>query len=301
MIMELSFFRIPTQNMRSIHHPGTPEPQRLFAVAARARPIETYLSPGQNLLSAVTRAIGPLGAQSGAFTLDGGSFTSFSYVMPALSKSPAHAVYFSETFYVSGHVALERATVTYGLRDERPWLHCHAIWVEPSGRRHCGHLLPDQVIVETPIRLTGMGLDGAAFTVSPDTETNFSLFIPQSVTSHFEQSVATQPAYALRLAPNVDFCGALETFCLEHDIQQARIVGGVGSTVGATFQEGHNVEPFVTELLIRSGRIVPGENGQVQAQIDISIVDYQGGLAEGRLAKGGNPILVTAELVLCPE
>lgn len=287
--------------MRRIRHPGTPDPQRLFAVSAQARPVEAYLSSGQTLLSAVSGMAESLSLKSGAFTLDGGSFTSFSYVMPALSKSADHAVYFSETFHVTGTVALERAAVTYGVRDGQPWLHCHALWVEPSGRRHCGHLLPDQVLVETPVHLSGMGLDGAAFTVSSDAETNFSLFTPLCTTFERDKSVATQPAFALRLAPNVDFCTALETFCVEHDIQQARIVGGVGSTVGASFQDGRTVEPFVTELLIRSGRIVRDKNGEVQAQIDIAIVDYQGGIAEGRLAKGNNPILVTAELVLCPE
>jgi predicted DNA-binding protein with PD1-like motif len=209
-------------------------------------------------------------------------------------------VYFSETFYVEGRVALETASVTYGQRDGRPWLHCHAVWVEPSGRRHGGHLLPDQVVVAAPIRITGVSLDGAAFTVCPDAETHFSLFLPVAT----PEPKGTQPegshAYALRLAPNEDFCTALETFCQAHQIQQATIFGGVGSTVGAVFQDGRVAEPFVTELLIRSGEIVCGKNGQPSAEIDIAIVDYKGGLTEGRLAKGGNPILVTAELVLCP-
>jgi len=287
--------------MRSIQHPGTPDSQRLFAVETRAIPVQTYLSSGQTLLSAVTSVAESFGLKSGAFALDGGSFTSFSYVMPALSKSPEHAVYFSETFHVPGTVALERATVTYGVRDGQPWLHCHALWVEPSGRRHCGHLLPDQIQVLTPIHLTGMGLDGAAFTVSSDAETNFSLFMPLRSTSELDKSVATFSAFAIRLAPNVDFCTALEIFCAEHHIQQARIVGGVGSTVGAFFQDGRVVEPFVTELLIRSGRIVKGSDGYPQAELDIAMVDYKGGIAEGRLAKGANPILVTAELVICPN
>ncbi len=287
--------------MRSIAHPGIPDTQRICAQPARSRPLEAFLSSGQTLLSAVTEIAEAHGAKSGAFRLNGGEFTSFSYVMPALSKSPDHAVYFSETFYVEGRVALETASVTYGQREGRPWLHCHAVWVEPSGRRHGGHLLPDQVVVAAPIRVTGVALDGAAFTVCPDAETHFSLFLPV----HTQVPQRSQPeghhAYALRLAPNEDLCTALETFCQAHEIQQATILGGVGSTVGAVFQDGRVVEPFVTELLIRSGRIVRGEDGQPSAEIDIAIVDYKGGLTEGRLAKGGNPILVTAELVLCPK
>jgi predicted DNA-binding protein with PD1-like motif len=300
---------IPKQNldykdhhiMRSITHPGIPDTQRVFAQPTLTRPVEAYLSNGQTLLSAVTEIAEANGTKSGAFRLNGGEFTSFSYVMPALSKSPDHAVYFSETFYVEGRVALETASVTYGQRDGRPWLHCHAVWVEPSGRRHGGHLLPDQVVVAAPIRVTGVALDGAAFTVCPDAETHFSLFLP----THTPVPQRSQPeghhAYALRVAPNEDLCSALETFCQLHHIDQATILGGVGSTVGAVFQDGRVVEPFVTELLIRSGRIVRGKDGQPSAEIDIAIVDYKGGLTEGRLAKGGNPVLVTAELVICPK
>jgi predicted DNA-binding protein with PD1-like motif len=226
--------------------------------------------------------------------------------MPALSKSPDHAVYFSETFYVEGCIALETASVTFGQRDGRPWLHCHAVWVEPSGRRHGGHLLPDQIVVAEPIHLTGVAVDGAEFKVCPDSETNFSLFLPISsktskTSKTFQTSESTgQHAYALRVAPNEDLCTAIEAFCHTHQIRQATIIGGVGSSVGAIFQDGRVVEPFVTELLIRSGEVVRTENGQLSVDIDIAIVDYKGGLTEGRLAKGGNPVLVTAELVLCP-
>lgn len=287
--------------MRSIAHPGTPDSQRLFASPVRTRTLEGFLSSGQTLLRAVTEVAEANGAKSGAFRLNGGVFTSFSYVMPALSKSPDHAVYFSDTYYVDGRVTLETASVTYGQRDGRPWLHCHAVWVEPSGRRHGGHLLPDQVVVAEPIQISGVAMDGAAFTVCPDAETNFSLFLPiASSKAQLPESEAPH-AYALRVAPNEDLCTVLEAFCQAHQIQHATILGGVGSTVGAIFQDGRVVEPFVTELLIRSGKIMRDDQGQPCAEIDISIVDYKGGLTEGRLAKGGNPILVTAELVLCPS
>jgi predicted DNA-binding protein with PD1-like motif len=287
--------------MRSITHPGSPDTQRIYAQPVRTRPLDTFLTSGQTLLSAVTEIAKANGAKSGAFRLNGGRFTSFSYVMPALSKSPDHAVYFSETFYVEGRVTLETASVTYGQRDGRPWLHCHAVWVEPSGRRHGGHLLPDQIVVAEPIHLTGVAIDGAAFTVCPDAETNFSLFLPLATQASQTSESMGQHAYALRVAPNEDLCTAIEAFCQTHQIHQATILGGVGSSVGAIFQDGRVVEPFVTELLILSGHVVRGENGQLSVDIDIAIVDYKGGLTEGRLAKGGNPVLVTAELVLSPK
>jgi hypothetical protein len=53
--------------------------------------------------------------------------------------------------------------------------------------------------------------------------------------------------------------------------------------------------------LIRSGRIVCGPQGDSLAELDVAMVDYKGGISEGRLARGLNPILVTAELVICPN
>lgn len=304
--------------MRSIVHPGTPDSRRIYAVPSQAHSVDAKLAVGQTLLDAVAAVIDQVGRKSfqgGAFSLNSGALSSFNYVMPALSRSSEHAVYFSDTFQVEGVIKLETARVTYGHRQGRPWLHCHAVWVEPNGRRHCGHLLPDQVTVAEPIHIRGVALEGAAFAVCPDKETNFSLFLPVSTdaapsvtdwsmlklkSSH--SSVAqTSTAFALRIAPNEDLCEALESFCRSQGIQQASIVGGVGSTVGASFQDGRVVEPFVTELLIRSGKITSDENGNAQAEVDIAMIDYTGGFSEGRLARGGNPILVTAELVLCPH
>ena len=104
----------------------------------------------------------------------------------------------------------------------------------------------------------------------------------------------------VRLAPNVDVCLALERFCREHGITAATIEGGVGSTVGAVFDDGRIVEPFVTELLIRQGEIRLGDNGEPIARIEITMVDYLGGVSDGVLARGHNPVLVTFELVVQP-
>jgi len=64
------------------------------------------------------------------------------------------------------------------------------------------------------------------------------------------------------------------------------------------FDDGRVVEPFVTELLIRNGDVFTNAAGQTQAQLDASMVDYKGGVSEGRLARGQNPVLVTFELAL---
>ena len=80
--------------------------------------------------------------------------------------------------------------------------------------------------------------------------------------------------------------------------RSAKLHGGVGSTIGARFADGRIVEPFATELVIRSGVIAAGAGGALEAELDIALVDYTGGLAEGRLERGDNPVLMTMELVL---
>jgi predicted DNA-binding protein with PD1-like motif len=288
--------------MRRIDHPGTPSEQRIHSAVCRGQSFEATLEPGHSLIESVTIAMARFGVSSAALRLSGGSFDCFAYCMPALSKTRDHAVYFSETFGVEGEVSLETASVTYGVRDGKPWLHCHAVWREPDGRRHCGHLLPDQVRVIKKIEATGSAVHGAEFVVSPDLETNFSLFVPTvtAATPDAQTSSNSQPSYIVRLSPNVDVCHALESFCYQKGITSATIQGGVGSTVGAVFDDGRVVEPFVTELLIRSGDIGIDAAGQPNARIDIAMVDYKGTVSEGLLARGQNPVLVTFELMIQP-
>ena len=51
-------------------------------------------------------------------------------------------------------------------------------------------------------------------------------------------------------------------------------------------------------LRSRSGTIAPGADGTLEAELDVALVDYLGGIAEGRLMRGDNPVLMTMELVL---
>ncbi len=291
--------------MRRIDHPGTPAQERIHSAICQGQLFETTLEPGHSLIDSMAIAMRRLGVSSAAMKLSGGAFDCFAYCMPALSKTSDHAVYFSETFRVQGQVSLETASVTYGVRDGKPWLHCHAVWREPDGRRHCGHLLPDQVQVVREISANGSAVHGAEFVVTPDAETNFSLFVPRitpshSAISHAQTSVKASSSYIVRLSPNIDVCDALETFCAEKGISSAVIQGGVGSTVGAVFDDGRTVEPFVTELLIRSGEIRHDASGRPNARIEITMVDYKGTVSEGVLARGQNPVLVTFELLIQP-
>ena len=282
--------------MRRIVQPGPAAPERIQWVEARGRAFSFTLQAGLPLLEAVRRGFAAAGFTGGVLNMRGGALDPFAYVIPALSKTGANAAFYSDTFRPAGITRFKLAAMTFGQRDGAPFFHCHGLWTEADGRAGGGHVLPEETVVADSFVVEAFGLDGAMFTAEPDPETNFKLFGP--VPSAGAGVEATSRAFALRLRPNQDFAGALETFCRERGIARARIHGGVGSTIGARFADGRIVEPFATELAVTSGVIAPGANGALEAELDVALVDYTGDLAEGRLMRGDNPVLMTMELVL---
>jgi len=282
--------------MRQISQPGPPAAERIQWVEARGRSFAFTVQAGLPLLEAVQGGFLVQGFASGVANITGGALGPFAYVMPALSMTPEHAAFYSETYRPDGVTQLSTATMTLGMRDGAPFFHCHALWTEEGGRHGGGHILPEQAIVAEPFVVDAFGIDGALFVAEPDPETNFKLFGPVSAAS--AEARTTSRAFALRLRPNQDFAGSLEEFCRSHGISSARIRGGVGSTIGARFANGAVVEPFATELTVTSGLIAPGASGAPEAALDVALVDYTGALAQGRLLRGDNPVLMTMELVL---
>lgn len=286
--------------MRLIQHLGPGRSLRhIETTPAGLQAFTQPLAPGLSLLDAVQAAFDAQGAASGVARLHGGGFDPWPYVMPALSRSPAHAVYFSERFEARGPIRLHEATITYGQRGGQPWLHAHVDWLDADGQAHCGHVLPNEArLIDGPARLDGWALSGAGFAVQPDEETNFSLFRPVATAPASATLADAAPALAVRVQPNRDLCEALESVCCAQGWRAAVVRGGVGSTVGVVFDDGRVVEPFVTETLIRHGVVAPGADGELRADIDVMLVDHLGGRHQGRLARGQNAVLVTFELLL---
>jgi predicted DNA-binding protein with PD1-like motif len=281
--------------MRSIVQPGAPIPERIQWVEARGRAFSAMLVAGLPLLEAARRAFAAEGFVGGVLNFRSGALGPFAYVMPALSKTGDNAAFYSDTFRPDGVTRLKLGAITLGQRDGAPFFHGHALWTEADGRNNGGHILPEETIIAEPFAVDAFGLDGAVFTAEPDPETRFKLFGPVASPS---SGAATSRAFALRLRPNQDVAGALEAFCRARGIFRARLHGGVGSTIGACFTDGRSVVPFATELAVSSGSVAAGANGTLEAALDVALVDYLGGLAEGRLVRGDNPVLMTMELVL---
>jgi predicted DNA-binding protein with PD1-like motif len=282
--------------MRSIVQPGPPVPERIQWVEARGRAFSFTLQAGLPLLEAARRGFAAQGFAGGTLNIAGGALGPFAYVMPALSTTGENAAFYSDTFRPPGVTQLKMGSMTFGSRDGKPFFHCHALWTEADGRVNGGHILPEETLVAEPFEVEAFGIDGAVFAAEPDPETHFKLFGPVSATPG--KTETTHRAFALRLRPNQDFAGSLEAFCRARGIASARLRGGVGSIIGARFTDGRIVEPFATELAVRSGVIAPGADGALEAELDIALVDYTGGLAEGWLTRGDNPVLMTMELVL---
>jgi predicted DNA-binding protein with PD1-like motif len=281
--------------MREIVQPGVRVAERIQWAEARGRAFKFTLESGLPLLEAARRGFAAQGFAGGTLNIKGGALGPFAYVMPALSKTSEHAAFYSETFRPQGLTRLKLAAMTLGIRDGAPFFHCHGLWTEADGRANGGHMPPEETMVAEPFEVDAFGIDGAVFAAELDPETNFRLFGP--VASEARGASTNARAFALRLRPNQDVGAALEGFCRDRGIARATIHGGVGSTIGARFTDGRTVEPFATELAISSGIIAPGASA-LEAKLDIALVDHTGGLAEGRLVRGDNPVLMTMELVL---
>jgi predicted DNA-binding protein with PD1-like motif len=274
--------------MRAIRQPGPASAARAVIVPVGTMPVDLVLPAGLRLLDALAVLLDD--AESACLTLTGGAFGPFAYVMPAESPDAAHAAYYSATHRPPGATVLDIAAVTLGLRDGRPFFHCHALWQEAGGRQGCGHVLPDETFVHAPIHARGVAIVGARFAVTPDAETGFSLFMPEPTGT--QPPEGGHPGVAIRLAPNQDLSTALESAARAAGFSRAVVHGGVASLIGARFTDAPPLDGFATEMLVRSGTVGP------ETALDIAIVDLHGTIGTGRLAAGDNPVLMTFEGVL---
>lgn len=281
---------------RRIRQPGPPAAERIVAVEGAGRPLRLDLPAGVTLLEAVRRGLASQGFAGGTAALRDLALGPFAYVMPALSATPEHAAYYSDVFRPAGTTRLQHGAMSFGRRDGAPFFHAHACWTEAEGRRSGGHILPEETWLAEPATVEAFGFAGGVFEARHDPETNFTLFGP--VPAPRGEASAASRAIALRLRPNEDVATLLEGFAAAHGIARARIHGGVGSIIGARFADGQVVRRFATEAWLRAGHIAPGAAGAPEAALDVALVDDRGGLAEGRLRRGDNPVLMTFEMVL---
>lgn len=269
--------------------------ERRRSLAGAGRWTTLVLHGGLSVNEAVARAFAEARLDGGFLRLNGARISPLRYVIPAASDG-LHAAWYSETFTPEGSIMIEEAGVIAGRRDGERFLHCHGIWRLADGSRRAGHLLPHDSIIDRNVSVEAFGVVGATFDAQEDAETAFKLFAP-CVTSG--RGGEGNRAILCAVRPNQDINLAIEALCREHGVGQAK-VHGIGSLIGADFEEGTHVASYATEVLIRRGWVEPTADGP-RCRLDIALVDMDGAISEGFLVRGQNPICVTFELLIEEE
>ncbi|MRX48984.1 DUF296 domain-containing protein [Paracoccus sp. S-4012] len=265
-------------------HPGPRAAERVQARRTRLVPVAGTLPARRTVMEGVAALFEAAGCKGGMVSLDRVGCAPLRYVLPAHATDGVHGAWYSETHEL-GRATILRATAVVGQKEGASFLHCHGIW-QGRGEVRMGHLLPLDSVLTEDAPVTGLGARDAWFEALPDEETAFTLFQPQG----------GAPASGLiaRILPGEDVTAGIETLCAAHGIFDARI-HGVGSIDHIRFADGSRMDCHATELMFRDARVTGG-----RAHLPIEVVDIDGRIAAGILARGGNPVGVTLELLIEP-
>lgn len=283
-----------TSPVRHMVHPGPVAAERMPSFGGRMERLELTLEPGLTFCEAIARPLEAAGITAAGLELSGVALAPFRYVRPSFSPDAEHVAFYSETFEAPAGTPIASARTTFGYRDGKPFVHCHAIW-EEGGVRKGGHLLPFEAVIAEPGQAIAYGCREVAMVALPDTETNFTLFGPTAAEGVHRPD---GDCIIARVRPNEDLVGAIEALCRRHGVTHGRVRSGVGSIIGVQFADGRTISEHPTEILIVDGAIAPDANGQPKAEIGIELIDTRGDVHTGMLAAGQNPVLICLELVL---
>jgi len=267
--------------IRTLRQPGPVHPNRIDCCRGDMVPLRYTLSPGLTLNEAVTGPLVEAGLQCGTVVLQDLAVGPFRYVMPGPANDESHVAYFSAPRAPEGITRIERANVTFGWADGKPFIHCHAVWREADGSRRGGHILPRETVIAEAGEAGAWGFREVRIEAKPDPETNFTLFQPSGDEAGRDLVV--------RVKPNEDILRAIEAI----GVRDGVVRGSLGSLIGASFTDGGRVGDQATEVLVREGRIRDGV-----AALDLLVVDMHGEVHQGWLQHGENPVCITFDLFL---
>ncbi|QYH34541.1 PPC domain-containing DNA-binding protein [Salinibacterium sp. M195] len=290
--------------MNVLKHHGEALSPRIVSVPTRSRGVLTTLTPGRNVLEELTEKLREMGTDSGYVELSSGSYNPVDYCVPSDGDSE-RAMSFSEPRTVE-RAELVYGAVTVGLRDNKPFIHSHCMWIDEKQQQLGGHLWPETVSGDPAPHAAIYGIYGARWTSADDPETRMPVFTPSidernpmpnqtDATGYLETVVA-------RVRPNEELTAAIETICRENGFASAVLRGGLGSLVGGTFFDRVNggvrhVDGPGTEVISIMGD-VKLVNGHYETKISCTLVDRHGVVHAGELVPGENAVAVTFELVI---
>jgi predicted DNA-binding protein with PD1-like motif len=287
-----------TGQPKAILHPGPVDPNRVDSFEGRSRSLDFTLASGMSLLDAVAAPLEAAGLKGAGVTFKNVRFNPFRYVLPAHSPDVEHVAYYSATHAPAEEIEIVCANLTYGRKDDAPFLHCHATWRDETGRMCGGHVLPFEAFVSAPGPAVAFGTEHISMVSKFDPETNFTLFRPVAPVDAPTQSKSEPRCILARLKPNLDLIEGIEEICRRHNIRNATLRSGVGSIVGAEFEDGRIIREHPTEILALAGQIAPDQDGQPCADLSIAVIDMKGSIHEGKPVRGRNPVLICFELAL---
>lgn len=282
--------------MRRIKQPGPVDPVRIESHAAALSQGKIDLPAGGLLMAAIADKVEGLGLRSAALDLSGISLAPLRFVMPAHSSTAEHVAFYSDTFALDGPIAIERGAATFGSRNGSPFLHGHVLWRDEAGRDRGGHILPSESVIAAPCRIGFKGSRDVEMATRFDPETNFTLFSPLARESNSENGEGG--LIVAKIRPNEDLICAIEDLCRQHQVQEARIAGLIGSIVGARFEDGLAINSVPTEILGLGGGVRRQADGGYQVDLDLGLIDTNGTIHRGRPRRSENPVLICVELFL---
>ena len=271
---------------------------RIDSFEDRSRSLNFTLASGMSLLDAVAAPLESAGLTGAGVSFKNVRFKPFHYVLPAHSPDAEHVAYYSATHAPAEEIEVICANLTYGRKGGAPFLHCHAMWRDRTGRMCGGHVLPLEAFVSATGQATAFGTDQVTMVSKFDPETNFTLFRPVAPPDVQVPSKSELRCILARLKPNVDLVEGIEEICRRHNVSRAVVRSGVGSIVGVEFDDGRIIKEHPTEILVLSGDINPNQDDQPRADLSIAVIDMKGSIHEGKPLRGRNPVLICFELAL---
>ena len=279
--------------MHHVQHPGPVRQSRMDLAPCDGRDIEVTLAAGLSLEDAVAQTLEPLGFDSAWLEFSKAEVDALSYVIPSDTPDDTHVAWYSETHsFDAGKI--DQIGMIVGRHEGASFLHGHGRWTPEGGKQAMGHILAPHTQLAAPVTARGIGLTGARFDRRADAETNFDLF-------QVEQTGAEGSDFAaLRLLPNQDFADGIDAACAALGWTFAR-VHGIGSINTPHFENGWVLDSLPTEFLVTDATAGTGGSTQRPGP-EVIIVGTDGAnILTGRLSRGENAVLVTAELVLSRE
>ncbi|MBA3771548.1 MAG: DNA-binding protein [Ramlibacter sp.] len=106
--------------------------------------------------------------------------------------------------------------------------------------------------------------------------------------------------WVARLRPYEDLVASLHAFCIDNGLRRIHVLGCVGSLMHGTVLRPDGttirIEGPGVEILSAAGWL-DAENPE-QSFLALTLGDRAGGVQAGQAAQSGNPVCVTAELML---